>query len=104
MEMNKNGKSRFAERVFRILTKDGWPNRFVGYNEVFSDSRCRGTGAVGWSVKIHTHRTQSTINNTVLVGDMRKKTTYIHHQQSADLQNSRMIFISFFFVHFLIVY
>lgn len=23
MEMNKNGKSRFAERVFRILT-EGW--------------------------------------------------------------------------------
>lgn len=83
-----------------FLLKDGWPNRFVGYNEVFSDSRCRGTGGVGWSVKIHTHRTQSTINNTVLVGDMRKKTTYIHHQQSADLQNSRMIFISFFFCSF----
>lgn len=84
-------------QCLEFLQKDGRSNRFGGHNEVFSDSRRRGTGGVGWSVKIHTPNT--TFNNTVLVWDMRKKTTYIHHQQSADLQKSRMIFLSFF-VHF----
>lgn len=49
----------------------------------------------------YTHWTQSTINNTVLVEDMRKKTTYIHHQHSAELQSDIYLF---FFVCFLIVY
>lgn len=28
----------------KFLQKDGWPNRFVGYNEVFGDSRYGGAG------------------------------------------------------------
>lgn len=41
-------KSRFAERVFRILT-ERWMAKQIcwGYNEVFSDSRYGGTGGVG---------------------------------------------------------
>lgn len=44
-------------QCLEFLQKDGRPNRFGGHDEVFSDSRRRGTGGVGWSVKIHTPNT-----------------------------------------------